>query len=259
MGDENYTAPASPSVRGEANVEIVGARKVKKTLQFTDHHGVAIFEGDIALGPSAEFKKDGRYLPMGSGIPGSEFRWPKGIVPYEVALDLDLSERVYAAVAHWNEQTKLRLIERTGANASAFKDFLSFEGGSSCWSYVGRQGGKQVISVGPLCKKGNIIHEIGHAVGLWHEQSRVDRENFVKIFWENISEDDRHNFEQHILDGEDLGNYDYASIMHYPAQAFSINGLPTIEAKGQQPIGQRDKLSAGDLLAIELLYPELYS
>ena len=60
-----------------------------------------------------------------------------------------------------------------------------------CSSYVGRIGGKQEITVGNKkhrCKLGNIIHEIGHAVGFFHEQSRPDRDDFVKIVKENIKE-----------------------------------------------------------------------
>ena len=60
-----------------------------------------------------------------------------------------------------------------------------------CSSFVGRIGGKQEITVGNKkhrCKLGNIIHEIGHAVGFFHEQSRPDRDDFVKIVKENIKE-----------------------------------------------------------------------
>ena len=37
-----------------------------------------------------------------------------------------------------------------------------------------------------------------------------------------------HNFDQHISDGDDVGTYDYGSIMHYPRDAFSIDGSDTI-------------------------------
>lgn len=64
---------------------------------------------------------------------------------------------------------------------------------------------------------------------MWHEQSREDRDDYITILWDNIQPQYIHNFSQHIADGDDVGQYDYCSIMHYPAEAFSRNpGQPTI-------------------------------
>jgi len=54
-------------------------------------------------------------------------------------------------------------------------------------SQVGRQGGQQNISIGPMCEqRGVVMHEIFHALGRWHEQSRGDRDSYVKVNTENI-------------------------------------------------------------------------
>lgn len=57
----------------------------------------------------------------------------------------------------------------------------------SCFSAIGRQGGKQRISVGEGCEyKGTVMHEMMHALGFFHEQSRTDRDDYVMVLWWNV-------------------------------------------------------------------------
>jgi hypothetical protein len=193
------------------------------------------------------------------GITGSQFRWPNATIPYVIDAGLPNQSRVTDAIAYWQAHTSIRFVLRTAANQSQYPDFVRFVSGGGCSSSVGRQGGQQNITLGSACSSGNAIHEIGHTVGLWHEQSRQDRDTFVTIVWANIDPSMQFNFSQHISDGDDLGAYDYGSIMHYPANAFSINGQNTINAKQALPagvvMGQRSALSAGDLAGVRALYP----
>ena len=144
---------------------------------------------------------------------------------------------VTGAVSHWRANSRLNLTQRTAANSGQFPDFVRFTTGGGCSSAVGRQGGQQDIHLAGGCFFGQAVHEIGHSTGLWHEQSREDRDTFVTINWANIDPPQKHNFDQQITDGDDVGPYDYGSIMHYGPTAFSINGQPTITPTQPLPAG----------------------
>jgi hypothetical protein len=221
---------------------------VNVDVNYTPVEDQAIFEGDIVLGDLETIRSapDAR----GIGIAGEQFRWPCGLIPY--VTQERISDRVEAAIAHWEKHTPIRF--KLHENE---KDLISFEFRFGCSSRVGRHGGMQIISLGPGCSVGSAIHEIGHALGLWHEQSRSDRDEFIEIITENIQPKALLNFDKHIQDGRDLGQYDFTSIMHYPATAFGIDGRVTIRTKQGEPIGQRIGLSYGDIASIKLLYPDL--
>lgn len=86
--------------------------------------------------------------------------------------------------------------------------------------------------------------------------NRPDRDKYVRIMWKNIapqwfSEFDRVNPSNF----NHLGTpYDYQSIMHYGATAFTKNGKITILTRNGEHIGQRFGLSQGDIRRINNKY-----
>lgn len=114
-------------------------------------------------------------------------------------------------------------------------DYVHIVKGSGCWSYVGRLGGKQQLSLqSPGCTGvGTIMHEMIHALGFYHEQSRPDRDDYVNILWDNISPGMENNFVKRSASQVTTFGvpYNTRSIMHYSSRAFSKNGQPTITAK----------------------------
>lgn len=103
------------------------------------------------------------------------------------------------------------------------------------------------------------MHELLHCAGLFHEQSRKDRDDYVVINWGNIVSDKKHNFEIASW-SKDIGPYNYDSIMHYHCRSrtFSIDpNIWIIWPKQYAGIGQRIGLSAGDVSAIEAMYYDI--
>merc|ERR1719359_1892700 len=97
---------------------------------------------------------------------------------------------------------------------------------SGCYSYVGMvpsKGSQQLQLHHPGCTSvGTAIHELGHALGMAHEQSRPDRDNYVRVNWQNIEPSKRSQFEV-VKGAYTHGDYDPLSIMHYDRFAFSVD------------------------------------
>jgi hypothetical protein len=232
-----------------------------KEVTYAVVDGRAMLEGCIDLGSVEEVEEIRRQVEEGEvpavdfgvAITGDRFRWPNGVVPFTIDPSLPNQARVTDAIAHIQARTNLVFVPR-----SSQPNFINFRPGGGCSSNIGMIGGRQSVNLAPGCTTGSTIHEICHALGLWHEQSREDRDNFVTINFANVEPEMRHNFDQQITDGDDIGSYDFGSIMHYGRNFFAIN--PAVDTITPKPnanivIGQRTGLSPGDIATLATLYP----
>lgn len=112
--------------------------------------------------------------------------------------------------------TCIRFVERTNQI-----DFVDITNTLGCWSFVGRVGGRQEMSMSAesgCFREGVAVHEMLHVLGFMHTQSRVDRDDYIEILWDNIWPGAEGNFEK--VDPAFFENfntpYDLRSVMHYP-------------------------------------------
>ncbi|VDN50557.1 unnamed protein product [Dracunculus medinensis] len=182
-----------------------------------------LFENDILLTlPQAKvILQEIKSKQKRQAIRAKEYFWPTTTIFYTFGI----------SDARWQNIIKLGLKHIESKTCMRFKEGIAREGifftrGHGCWSAVGRIGGQQVISIGYGCDSiGIIIHEVLHALGLWHEQSRTDRDNFVQIIFRNIYQGTQGNFEKRSVYNTDNMNqpYDLGSIMHYGPKAFTFD------------------------------------
>ena len=103
-----------------------------------------------------------------------------------------------------------------------------------------------------------MLHELGHVIGFFHEHSRPDRDEYIRINYENIQYGvSFREFDAYVHPGfNTLGfTYDYNSIMHYDGDQSSIDGTQTIVAHDSAiPVGLSVALSPLDMKKTNLYY-----
>uniref|UniRef100_A0A3Q2QSP3 Metalloendopeptidase n=1 Tax=Fundulus heteroclitus TaxID=8078 RepID=A0A3Q2QSP3_FUNHE len=145
-------------------------------FDINEEAGLNLIEGDIVLDETQ----------TRNSIIGDEYRWPT-TVPYYMEDDLEINAKgvILKAFEQYRLKTCIDFKPWSGE-----ENYISIFKGSGCFSSVGnRRVGKQRLSIGTNCDRiATIEHEFLHALGFWHEQSRSDRDDYVQIMWDRISE-----------------------------------------------------------------------
>uniref|UniRef100_A0A3B4WY11 Metalloendopeptidase n=2 Tax=Seriola lalandi dorsalis TaxID=1841481 RepID=A0A3B4WY11_SERLL len=178
------------------------------------------------------------------------------LIPYTMSNKFSRSDQdeISRAMKSFHNSTCIRFIHQ---NTRKHKDYISIKNRDGCYSSVGRSGGRQILSLNrtDCISYGIIQHELIHALGFYHEQSRSDRDQYVTINWDNIKPGKTNNFQKHHTNNLNTP-YNYSSIMHYGKHYFSQNGKNTITPipDASVQIGQRKDMSELDIHRINQLY-----
>ncbi|SFF00588.1 Astacin (Peptidase family M12A) [Paenibacillus algorifonticola] len=237
-------------------------------VEYIEYDNLAIVDGDIVVAEAAKMRRLKAFIEQEGQQQGSDPHvdiiidmrrlWPRGKVFYAFDANVPAStqqdiKKAMSAIAQACPGISFSL-RGTEPNYVLFKIGLGHS------SYVGMIGGKQLITLGVNYVLGNIIHEIGHTLGLLHEHTKPNRDTYITVSMGNIPANKQSNFV--IINHPELFKslkYDWGSIMHYSKSAFAIDPTkPTITPTQALPsgtvMGQRTALSALDVEGINALY-----
>lgn len=222
-------------------------------ISYVTIDGINLYEGDIEISdsdiyPTAE-------AAQSRALVRTKHLWPNKTVYYQISSEVYNVDIIREAISIVQTEANIDFIEDIGP-----KGFILFIPSPYSWSSskLGHRGGMQELRLAKGATTGTAIHEIMHALGVHHEQSRGDRDQYVTIHYDNIKSGFVHNFEKH--SGPyyyDIGGFDFDSIMLYSSFACSKNDKPTITKKGGATFRvNRKAMSRGDIQGLKILYPE---
>jgi hypothetical protein len=228
----------------------------KVSFQMVD--GRMMTEGDIVL-EHVDYK-----LPLqtdGGTLSYLRYRWPLVGSVFQIPYIIDPASgdvaNINSAVSTYNSIFAGQIqwvAHTTEANYVDFNLNPSDLSGSG-YSNIGMSGGEQVIGGSGTCTVSTLLHEMGHATGFWHEQSRPDRNSYVTLNLNNMVNTAYSDSAIEYDDMQALTLYDWSSVMHYFVWNFTKNGNPVLESiPPGMPLSNTVGYSTGDIDAIRRLY-----
>jgi astacin len=173
-------------------------------------------------------------------------------VAYELDPGLPEAQRQAAlgAMRAWNREAGVSFAPRDGQ-----QDYVVFRPGvGTCHSNVGMVGGGQEVVLSEGCMLSQATHEVGHALGLWHEQQRADRDLYVSVHLDRLADQQYASNYDRVRGYSPPVRYDYDSIMHYGSHDFGNGGLVIERLSGDPDIEPPGEITRWDVEKVRRLY-----
>lgn len=210
---------------------------------------LAVAYGDAVLGsPPPGF--DG---PQGvTEIPRPR-TWDQPEIAYSIDAAVVRPERIGAALEWFHAASGVRFVPLEQWESPPSEGIVFTVTDEHCYSYLGRMGGWQPIYLSSECQPKEIAHEVLHALGFVHEQSRADRDQYVEIVWDAIDPKFRDQFEKVPEEWMQIygdSPWDPSSLLMYDPKALVIQPeLVSMRLKSGEPL---KRISAMELPAIDV-------
>ncbi|HLX71638.1 MAG TPA: M12 family metallopeptidase [Verrucomicrobiae bacterium] len=159
--------------------------------------------------------------------------WPGGTIPYAFDTNnytITATEQsvILAGLREWQLAANVQFVPYTNQANHVILQFTN-DGSGTGYCLLGNPA---TIMLHGLAR-GLMCHEAGHLLGFQHEHQRVDRDNFITVNFENIfGGTNGEGVTAFVIDSNSIafGSYDFASVMHYSAEDFSIGfGFDTLD------------------------------
>ncbi|WP_312338157.1 M12 family metallopeptidase [Sphingobacterium sp.] len=177
-------------------------------------------------------------IPRAFGIYPTPYNmWAMVRFVYSPTLTSDRKIIIQQALRHWERNTNVRFYNATGQPTVdptwGFEyPYIEFVNSTFNRSPVGRIGGRQQLELAAFQDSSVAIHEIGHAIGMLHEQSAFNRDDYINLNLSNVPVDNRHNFDKRTSNYFAVGSVDFNSVMMYGSYDFAINpSIPVMTRK----------------------------